>query len=225
MTVKPSIKVGLLGGTFNPIHKGHIELGLIIREAFELDKVFYILAARPPHKKAGGIIPADLRWEMLTRVLEHFPRLEPCDIEMKRPLDSWTVDTVEELYKINPGNIFYFISGSEGFLKIRTWKNYKKLLNRIPFIVVLRKEDHREQVERLVKGEGITPYLCNDKTKPGNTQTDTHMPCVYIYSYQSDKLRISSTLIRQKVKLSECIDDFVNKEVKNFMEEYKLYEK
>lgn len=218
-------KVGLLGGTFNPIHKGHIELGLIIREAFDLDKVFYILAARPPHKKAGGIVPADLRWEMLTRVLERFPMLEACDIEMKRPLDSWTVDTVEELYRIYPGNVFYFISGSEGFLKIRTWKNYKKLLDRIPFIVVLRKEDHRKQVERLVKGEGITPYLCDDKTKPGNTQADAQAPCVYIFSYQSDKLRISSTLIRQKVKESERIDNFVHREVKKIMEEYKLYEK
>lgn len=218
-------RIGLLGGTFNPIHRGHIELGLTVREAFQLDKILYILSARPPHKKSGGMVTADLRWEMLTRVLERFPMLEPCDIEMKRSLDSWTVDTVEELYEKYPGNVFYFISGSEGFLKIRSWKNYKTLLARVPFIVVLRKPGHREQVENLVKAEGIMPYSYEEGNKPGNPKTEDHAPCVYIFSYSSDKLRISSTLIRQRVKFAEPVADFVDEEVKKIMEEYNLYEK
>ena len=203
-------KIGLLGGTFNPIHLGHIELGLQILDAFQLEKILYILSAYPPHKKNKKIVPAEIRWKMLNKALEPFPQLVPCDIEMKRSTWSWTVDTVKELRKKFPGTEFYFISGSEGFLKIRTWKNYKNLLNSLTFIVVLRKPGHKQAVEILLKEENIS--------------LSPHYPSVHIFYYESDKLFISSTLIREKMKLSQQIDDFVVKEVKKIMEEYKLYE-
>lgn len=214
-------KIGLLGGTFNPVHRGHVELGLNIWKAFGLEKILFILSARPPHKKGLEIVPVDIRWKMLQKALEPFPQLVPCDIEMKRCTDSWTIDTVAELTRQFPGNYYYFISGSEGFLKIRTWKNYKKLLNTLPFIVVLRKEADQPAVEKLLRDEGIT---CDDgsqspKKHPGKS-------FVYIFTYQSDCLDISSTFIRKKIKLSgyEGIENFVGKEVKKIMEENNLYE-
>ena len=203
-------KIGLLGGTFNPVHLGHIELGLRILDAFQLEKILYILSAYPPHKKNKKIVPAEIRWKMLNKALDSFPQLVPCDIEMKRSTWSWTVDTVKELRKKFPGTEFYFISGSEGFQKIRTWKNYKNLLNSLTFIVVLRKPGHKQAVETLLQEENIT--------------LSPHSPSVHIFYYESDKLFISSTLIREKIKLSQQIDDFVEKEVKKIMEEYKLYE-
>jgi nicotinate-nucleotide adenylyltransferase len=200
-------KIGLLGGTFNPVHRGHVELGLQIREAFQLEKILYILSAQPPHKKDQRIAPAEIRWKMLNETLKSFPQLVPCDIEMKRSTWSWTVDTVRELRKKNPGSDteFHFISGSEGFLKIRTWKDYRQLLNTLSFIVVLRKPSHRQAIKTLLKEENVS---CP----------------VHIFSYNSDKLYISSTLIREKVKQCQPIDGLVDEEVKKIMEEYKLYE-
>lgn len=197
-------RTGLLGGTFNPVHHGHIELGLQIQKAFQLDKILYILAANPPHKTNLNLAPMEIRWEMLSQALKPFPQLEPCDIEMKRHSKSWTIDTVNELKKKYPDTEFFFISGSEGFVKIRTWKNYKTLLHSLPFIVVLREPGQALAVEQLVKEE-----------------KEEH---VYLYSYESDKLDISSTLIREKIKNAQPINGLVAEEVKKLMEEYKLYE-
>ncbi len=217
--------IGLLGGTFNPIHHGHIELGLKIREAFHLKEILYILSARPPHKKGSEIAPIELRWKMLKKALEPFPYLVPCDIEMRRTADSWTIDTVNELITQYSDQRYYFISGSEGFLKIKTWKNYKKLLNTLSFIVVLRKKPHQTAVKQLLKEEGLIPYYSNDSIPQKSNPAGK--PVAYIYAYHSDHLFISSTLIRKKIKLSgyKLIENFVGKEVKEIMEENNLYEK
>jgi nicotinate-nucleotide adenylyltransferase len=203
-------KIGLLGGTFNPIHRGHIELGLQIHKAFKLDSILYILSAQPPHKRDMEIAPAEIRWKMLNKALSPYPQLIPCDIEMKRPTMSWTIDTVEELEQKYPETDFYFISGSEGFLKIRTWKDYKRLLHSLSFIVILRKPGHKEAVEALLEQEQISLHGPSSK--------------VCLFNYQSETLSISSTLIREKVKQSQPVDDLVEREVKKIMEENNLYE-
>jgi len=219
MTVR--VNAGILGGTFNPVHHGHVDLGLTIREAFGLAKILYILSARPPHKKDMELAPAPLRWRMLNLALEPYPQLEPCDIEMKRPLDSWTIDTIRELMKRHPDHHYYFISGSEGFLKIGTWKEYQTLLRMISFVVVLRKPGHRQQVEEMLAREGITISGGFDPNRTPAAE-DTR---VYLYTYTSQTLYLSSTLIRRKVKSSESIDGMVHPGVKRIMEENELYEK
>lgn len=215
-------KVGILGGTFNPVHLGHVDLGLQICQSFQLERVFYILSARPPHKKNMGVVSVDLRWKMLTNALKPYPHLHPCDIEMNRTSDSWTIDTIEELKMRFPDDSLYFISGSEGFLKIRTWKEYQRLLNEVLFIVIIRDRSHISEVKRLLSEEGISnsEVIINKKD---NSNADSR---VILYKYQSEYLHISSTLVRQQVKVSgyDAMDQWVGKEVKKIMEEYKLYE-
>ena len=165
-------RVGLLGGTFNPIHYGHIDLGLHVRDAFSLDKVLYILSARPPHKQEMHMVPAQIRYLMLGKALAPHRGFEPCDIEMKRPDFSYTYQTIAQLNELYPDTEFYFLSGSEGFLKIRTWKNYKTLLRELSFIVVLREDSAAKEVEKLLTGENITPqYNINTLSKAPSIYT------------------------------------------------------
>jgi nicotinate-nucleotide adenylyltransferase len=209
-------KTGLLGGTFNPVHRGHIELGLKIKAAFGLDRILYILSAQPPHKKKQKLPAAELRLAMLKAALRPHPGLVPCDLELRRSGDSWTIDTVRALKAGHPGERFYFITGSDGFLRIRTWKEYRRLLREVFFIIVLRKPGHRPKVEKLLREEGI-PFgpECENKPEP---------PAAFLHAYVSDYLTLSATAIRRKMSHGQDISPYVESNVRQIMEEIKLYE-
>ena len=209
-------KTGLLGGTFNPVHRGHIELGLKIKDAFHLDSVLYILSARPPHKKRQELPPAELRLAMLKAALQPHPGLRPCDLELRRQGYSWTIDTINELRSATPRASFYFITGSEGFLKIRTWKEHRRLLREVFFIIVLRRSGHRLKVEKLLREEGIP--LRRELSDP------CPPPGAFLHSYASDYLELSATAIRRQMSLGRDISPYVEKNVRKIMEEIKLYE-
>ena len=209
-------KTGLLGGTFNPVHRGHIELGLKIKAAFDLDRILYILSAQPPHKKRQAMPAAELRLAMLKAALLPHPGLLPCDMELQRRGDSWTIDTIRELKAALPDERFYFITGSEGFLKIRTWKEYRRVLQEVFFIIVLRRSGHRREVEQLLRDENIP--LGREGENPERP------PAAFLHAYVSDYMELSATAIRKKMSRGQDISPYVEKNVKKIMEEIKLYE-
>lgn len=208
-------KIGLLGGTFNPVHLGHIELGKRVLKAFDLDEILYVLSARPPHKERSELIPARHRWKMLNLALDSHPHLVPCDIEMERSSPSWTYQTIGILKSRYPDQRFYFLSGSEGFLRIRTWRNYRMLLSEVNFIVILRKSGHRERLEDLLQEENAPVCRRGDAHPPD--------PCVWFYRYGSDHLTLSSTKIREKIKRGQPVSRLVPAEVWKYMKENNLY--
>jgi len=210
-------RTGILGGTFNPVHNGHIDIGLRVLDHFNLDSIRYILSAKPPHKDGDQIVSAALRWKMLEAGLEPYPELIPDDTEIKRDEYSWTIDTIRELIKNSPDTKFYFLSGSEGFLKIRTWKEYKKLFKLINFIVVMRTREQESDVTNLLKKDGINPIV--------HGEPEVNINAVYYYSYESDHLGLSSTHVRYLAGRREKIDGLVNKRVKEIIEENDLYGK
>jgi nicotinate-nucleotide adenylyltransferase len=209
-------KTGLLGGTFNPVHRGHVELGLKIKAAFGLKKILYILSAQPPHKKLQALPEAELRLIMLKEALRPYPGLVPCDLELRRPGNSWTIDTIRQLKSEYPDERFYFITGSEGFLKIKTWKGYRQLLREVFFIIVIRQNSHHARVERLLRTENIPIGR-----EPENSPLP---PTAFLYSYASAYLTLSATAVRKKAARGQDISALVEKNVQTLMEENKLYE-
>ncbi|MBN2400362.1 MAG: nicotinate (nicotinamide) nucleotide adenylyltransferase [Candidatus Aminicenantes bacterium] len=209
-------KIGVLGGTFNPVHRGHVDLGLKIKAAFGLKKVLYVLSAQPPHKKMQRLAAAEIRLAMLKEALRPHPGLLPCDLELRRPGASWTIDTIRQLKKENPADQFFFISGSEGFLKIRTWKEYRQLFREVFFIIVIRQNSHQVRVERLLHREGI-PI--------GHPPEYSSLPpTAFLVSYASAYLSLSATAVRNGAAQGRDISPWVEKNVQTILEENKLYE-
>jgi len=214
-------RIGVLGGTFNPVHRGHVELGRHLLAAFGLARVLYVLSALPPHKRLQRLPSVDLRWRMLELALRPFAGLEPCDVEIRRVGPSWTVDTLAELQRAYPRGRLFFICGSEGFLRIQTWKVYRRVLEAACFIVVLREARHERPLRELL-AEIAVPAA--ESAPPGAPLPAP--PLVFLHRADSETLAISSTAVRKRVRRAGIagIDGWVSPEVARIIEENRLYE-
>jgi len=133
-----SKKIGILGGTFNPIHYGHLAAAEEVKNRLKLDKVLIIPSFIPPHKEDADVPAAAHRLEMVRFAVLGNPGFEPSDIEIKRGGRSYTIDTIEELRRIYPRAELYFITGIDSFLDIQTWNRWQALLSLCGFVVLSR---------------------------------------------------------------------------------------
>jgi nicotinate-nucleotide adenylyltransferase len=131
--------IGLFGGTFNPVHLGHLRAAVEVREGFELDEIFLIPAALPPHKVSGEVAASADRLHMLNLALGADAGLKVSNVELNRSGPSYTIDTVHYFKQTLPAETrLHLIMGLDAFLEIDTWKSYRELLAQIPLIVINR---------------------------------------------------------------------------------------
>lgn len=132
------MKIGILGGTFNPVHIGHLILAEEAREKLGLDKIIFIPTALPPHKDNFNIAPASDRLEMLRLAMEGNKFFAVSDIEIKRGGRSYTIDTIKELKKDNPLDGLYFIIGSDLLTYFDGWKDVDQIAKAVTFVAATR---------------------------------------------------------------------------------------
>jgi len=133
------VKLGILGGTFNPIHLGHLRVAEEIGEDLGLEKVYLIPSGMPPHKSPHPIADFSHRLEMARLASGTSPMLEVWDIEGKKPGLSYSIETLR-LFHIHFGSKLelFFIIGTDAFLEIKTWKEYQNLFRYASFVVINR---------------------------------------------------------------------------------------
>jgi nicotinate-nucleotide adenylyltransferase len=131
------MKIGIFGGTFNPIHYGHLRSAEEIREVFGLDTVVFIPSGNPPLKRKG-LAEAKHRYNMVKIAAGSNPFFEVLDIECVRPGKSYTVNTLEHLQDNYAGSEFYFVLGIDAFLDMPSWREPEKILSLTNFIVLSR---------------------------------------------------------------------------------------
>jgi len=203
-------KIGIFGGTFDPIHLGHLRAAEEVRESLELEEVWFVLSARPPHKGGFAHAQAEDRWEMLKMALEGNPHFKPCDMELKREGFSYSIDTVRELQRTLKAQLF-FIIGEDAFMEIKTWKEWEKLLGSCNFAVMKRTSRGLTGFLQELGYEKITPS--EFKNKEGT----------FLYLVKVTGLEISSTLIRNLVKSGSSIRYLVPDRVRKYILEKGLY--
>lgn len=132
------MKIGILGGTFNPIHLGHLILAEEVRQKIELSEVVFVPTNVPPHKDNGEIIPAPHRLKMLRLAIRDNPYFSVSNIEIKKGGLSYTIDTIKELKKIYHEHELFFLIGSDLFKYLNEWKDLKEIIALVKFIVAAR---------------------------------------------------------------------------------------
>ena len=132
------MRIGILGGTFNPIHTGHLILAEETREKIGLEKVIFVPAYLPPHKDDSDIVQAEHRLTMVKLAIRGNPDFEVSDLEIKRDGRSYTIDTLKELKVIYPREELYFIIGSDLLEYLDEWKDLDEIIKLVKFIVATR---------------------------------------------------------------------------------------
>lgn len=132
----PKERIGIMGGTFNPIHAAHIEMALRARESAQLDQVLVLPSGNPPHKT--GIVPAEDRWRMVCAACATQRGLTPSRVELNREGVIYTVDTLSILRESYPRAELYYIIGSDTLMELRNWRQYEKVLTMCTFLVCPR---------------------------------------------------------------------------------------
>lgn len=131
-------RIGILGGTFNPVHTGHLILAQAALETYELGRVLFVPCARPPHKDHGALLAPDRRRAMLALAVEDDLRFEICDLELERGGVSYAIDTVKALVRENPDADLFFIIGDDTLMELHMWHRVYDLLALCTFVTFAR---------------------------------------------------------------------------------------
>lgn len=132
------MKIGILGGTFNPIHIGHLILAEEAREKLELDKIIFVPAYLPPHKDNSNIALASYRHDMIKLAIKSNRHFSVSDAEIKRDGKSYTIDTLKDFKNIYPGDELYFIIGSDLLKYLDEWKDLSQIIKMVSFVAATR---------------------------------------------------------------------------------------
>ena len=194
-------RVGLFGGTFDPIHRGHLEVAEAARQRFGLDQICLVPAAQPPHKRALIATAVD-RIAMVRLAVAHRPGFSVSTVELEREGPSYTIETILQVKSSRPpGAELVFLLGYDAFLELNTWKSYNSILQEVPLIVLARGRYGSQDVNRAIAT--LKHYI--DRHLPAGYRWDAAGACFVhpeartIHFFDGPRLDISATEIRRLI--------------------------
>ena len=196
-------RLGLMGGTFDPIHYGHMLMAEEARQAFALDDVVFVPNGRPAHKKAYLVSSPEERYAMTLLATGSNPCFSASRIEIERPGPSYTIDTLREFRRLYPDlDALYFITGADAVLEILTWHEYDKLAAECQFIAVTRPGFVLERLSEIADASFL------DR----------------VHFLPIPRLEISSTDIRKRVREGRSIKYLTPETVETYIRQQGLYQ-
>jgi len=213
------MRLGLFGGTFNPIHYGHLRAAEEVLEALKLSQVWFIPAALPPHKSAAAVTSFEVRLAMTRLAVGREKRLAVSDIEGRRPGKSYSVETLRRLREeFGPQGELYFILGLDSLLEIATWKDYRELFTLSHFVVLDRPGYDKSLAEEVLRRE-----VHGDFQKLPDGSGFQHPSGCRVIFQETTLLDISATQIRRLVREGKSIRFLLPEGVRRFILKNRLY--
>ena len=210
-------RVGLLGGTFDPIHNGHIQLAEIACDFCDLQEIRFIPAAVPPHKKLQAIASFNHRARMIQLALADRTDFKLSTIEASLPEPSYTIDTLHYFHSHTKNTTdFFFIIGADAFLDITTWKSYQHVLQATHFVILNRAGYDTSKVKELIKRLGYEPDDSSQIWQHSSIFKKIFFPATPI-------MNISSSDIRQDIKENKPVATAVPTAVLHYIQTHNLY--
>lgn len=215
------MKIGLMGGSFDPVHSGHLRAAEEIGERLALDEVVFIPALVSPHKNPEVVSHFSHRLNMLNLSIRQNPRFGVSDLELRREPPSYTIDTLRSLKRNNPRNEYYFIMGSELFTGIETWKDFAELFYHSSFVVVRRPGHGSAHAASLIPLalENDFRYSYNGR----DMEVFAHKSSNELFFVGIAGIRVSSTEIRGLAGRGGSLRHLVPPEVEHYIAENGLY--
>lgn len=220
MSNKNKQKVGLFGGTFDPIHFGHLRAAEEIKQILDLEKVYFIPSAIPPHKTQSNITDPFKRLQMIKLAIEGNEYFDISEFELNSDTTSYTIKTLQHFKQIDPEQELYFILGNEQFNNIESWKDYKRLFDLTNFAVITRpgfSELQSAKVPLALKDD----FRYHNSIENVTSYTNKDKEIVFI---EIKGIEISSTDIRSFVKSKKSIKYLVPNQVQKYILSEKLYD-
>jgi len=212
------MRIGLLGGSFNPIHNAHLRIAAEAQAACRLDRVIFVPAADPPHKILAGDVSFEERAKMVSMAIAGRPGFEMSTVEAERGGKSYSVDTILTFRERLPGDDLFFIIGGDSFLEIGTWNRYAEIFPLCNLIVVER--PGCPIVNRL---EALPDAVRDAFTLDAATGSLMHHSGSSVFFTTGSPLDLSSTEIRRLAAAGADITRYVPPDVAAYISQQRIY--
>jgi len=196
--------IGILGGAFNPIHRGHLAIAEQARLTCQLEQVIFMPTFRPPHKSDSDLISAEHRLKMVQLAIKGNPVFKCSELELDKQGVSYSIETMESLQTEQPKGVYALVIGGDSLVELHTWRAIEKILNNWKIIAISRPNYNFDLSE-------LTRMLTNKKLIEN------------ISWHDSLRIDISSSQVRECCRLGLPIDDLVSRPVAEYIKEHRLY--
>ena len=222
-------RIAFYGGSFDPLHNGHLRIAETLVEVFALDEFWFVPAFHAPHKKSKNVTSPVCRYAMIALATNELKRIKISTIELNAPEKPYTFETLAKLKNQLPDAEVFFVMGADSWDEITTWREWETVLTAVNIIVVTRPNfavetahvgEIRERIVDLRQSSQQSAVSIQSKTKAQKPKTKNQK----IYITDTVNLDVSATEIRREIAAGEnAWREFVPRAVANYIEKYELY--
>lgn len=199
-------RIGIMGGTFNPIHMGHVILAETAYKEYQLDEVMFLPAKKPPHKCEKDLVSQEDRLNMIMATVREKSQFSVSPLEFNREGITYTIDTMEYLQSKHPDTCYYYIIGADSLYNLEKWHRAPELLGRTNFLVAARDGHNYEKMQK------FAAYL----------RKKYHASIQFL---NTPMIEISSSMIRERIRHGKSVFSLLPDEVVSYVQQKKLYQR